>query len=39
MADWKEQYLTALDARDDVEKANLDLYNYCMIASHSSKVC
>lgn len=29
MATWKEQYLAALQARDRVEKANLDLYNYC----------
>jgi len=29
MADWKEQYLAALRARDEVEKANLDLYDYC----------
>lgn len=30
MADWKEQYLAALEARDEVEKANIDLYNYCV---------
>ncbi|KIX08261.1 uncharacterized protein Z518_02917 [Rhinocladiella mackenziei CBS 650.93] len=29
MATWKEQYLAALQARDKVEKANLDLYDYC----------
>ncbi|EXJ94194.1 hypothetical protein A1O1_02587 [Capronia coronata CBS 617.96] len=29
MATWTEQYLAALRARDQVEKANLDLYNYC----------
>ena len=29
MATWKEQYLAALQARDTVEKANLDLYDYC----------
>ncbi|EXJ84483.1 hypothetical protein A1O3_05151 [Capronia epimyces CBS 606.96] len=29
MATWTEQYLAALRARDHVEKANLDLYNYC----------
>ncbi|KAL2438579.1 Autophagy protein 16 [Exophiala dermatitidis] len=29
MASWTEQYLAALRARDQVEKANLDLYDYC----------
>ncbi|ETI21252.1 hypothetical protein G647_07597 [Cladophialophora carrionii CBS 160.54] len=29
MATWREQYLAALQARDQVEKANLDLYDYC----------
>lgn len=29
MATWRAQYLAALQARDAVEKANLDLYNYC----------
>jgi chromosome segregation ATPase len=29
MATWKEQYLAALQARDEVEKANVDLYDYC----------
>jgi DNA repair exonuclease SbcCD ATPase subunit len=29
MATWKEQYLAALQARDAVEQANLDLYDYC----------
>ena len=29
MADWADQYLAALRARDEVEKANLELYNYC----------
>lgn len=28
-ADWREQYLAALEARDAIEKSNLDLYNYC----------
>lgn len=28
-SDWKEQYLAALKERDTVEKANLDLYDYC----------
>jgi chromosome segregation ATPase len=29
MADWAEQYLAALRARDEVEKANAELYDYC----------
>ncbi|EXJ75145.1 uncharacterized protein A1O5_01841 [Cladophialophora psammophila CBS 110553] len=29
MATWREQYLAALQARDNVEKANLALYDYC----------
>ena len=29
MATWKEQYLAALQARDAVEGANLDLYDHC----------
>ncbi|KIW64256.1 hypothetical protein PV04_09203 [Phialophora macrospora] len=29
MATWREQYLAALQARDQAEKANLDLYDYC----------
>src|ERR1700760_3516101 len=29
MATWREQYLAALQARDAVEQANLDLYDYC----------
>ena len=29
MANWKEQYLSALQARDKVEKANLELFDYC----------
>jgi hypothetical protein len=28
-ADWREQYLAALKARDAVEKRDLELYNYC----------
>ena len=31
MADWAEQYLAALRARDEVEKANINLYEHCMI--------
>lgn len=30
MATWTEKYLAALRARDEKEKANLNLYNYCM---------
>ncbi|EXJ55695.1 hypothetical protein A1O7_08624 [Cladophialophora yegresii CBS 114405] len=29
MATWREQYLSALQARDQVEQANVDLYDYC----------
>ncbi len=29
MATWKDQYLAALQARDNIEQANLDLYDYC----------
>ncbi|KAJ9602924.1 autophagy protein 16, interacts with Atg12p-Atg5p [Cladophialophora chaetospira] len=29
MATWTEQYLAALQARDAVESANLELYDYC----------
>ena len=29
MADWVEQYQAALNARDEIEKANVDLYDYC----------
>jgi DNA repair exonuclease SbcCD ATPase subunit len=29
MSTWQEQYLAALQDRDKVEKADLDLYNYC----------
>ena len=29
MAEWADQYLAALKARDEVEKANVELYNYC----------
>lgn len=29
MTDWAEQYLAALKARDEVEKANIELYDYC----------
>lgn len=28
-ADWKEQYLAALKERDAVEKANVELYDFC----------
>lgn len=31
MASWKEEYLAALIARDEVEKANLELYEACNI--------
>ena len=29
MAEWADQYLAALSARDEVEKANINFYNYC----------
>jgi flagellar motor protein MotB len=29
MADWVETYLSALRKRDEVEKANIQLYDYC----------
>lgn len=29
MADWKAQYLTALKARDELEKADADIYDKC----------
>jgi hypothetical protein len=29
MADWAETYLAALRKRDEVEKANVELYDYC----------
>lgn len=31
MAHWKEEYTAALAARDRREKANIALYNACMI--------
>jgi hypothetical protein len=29
MSTWRDQYLAALQGRDEVESANLDLYDYC----------
>ena len=29
MADWKAQYLTALKSRDELEKADADVYDKC----------
>jgi hypothetical protein len=35
MGTWKDEYLAALEARDDVEKANLDFYEACIILRSS----
>jgi len=30
MPDWKEDYLTALEARDATEQAGIEMYEACM---------